>query len=74
MTRRSTLSLSTFSTSAESSRAAARRPLAPTVLGAVNPRLNTTLHAQLIRDRQVRPSTFESAMAALEAARKRRGG
>lgn len=74
MTRRSTLSLSTFSTSVESSRAVARRPLAPTAISAGNPRLNTALHAQLIQDRQVRRSTFESAMAALEAARKRRGG
>lgn len=35
-------------------------------------KLNTELHAQLLRSGKVRPSTFESAMAALERLRRAR--
>lgn len=37
-------------------------------------KLNTELHAQLLRSGKVRPSTFESAMAALERLRRTRAG
>ncbi|MFZ2986753.1 hypothetical protein [Ideonella sp.] len=41
---------------------------------AVPVKLNTELHMQLLRSGKVRPSTFESAMAALERVRRTLAG
>lgn len=43
-------------------------------IAAKSVKLNTELHAQLLRLGKVRPSTFESAMAALERLRRARAG